>query len=260
MNDTVKVEPRGATLVVTIDREDKRNALNDDVAAGIIAALRHAESDPACRAVVLTGAGDKAFCAGGDLRATTGGTPFEFNPSDPRNFVVALLRAMEACRLPIVARVNGHALAGGLGLLCACDLAVSTDQALFGTPEAGIGIFPMMILPHMRRVLPPRKLLEMCITAEKFSAADALGMGLVNYVVPKAQLDEKLDWLLARIVDKSPTAVRLGKMGFHAMADMELDQALEYAQLMLALMTQTKDAAEGITAFREKRKAAWTGR
>lgn len=256
----VKTETRGQAFWIFINREEKRNALNEEVGKGIIAALDQAESDEKIRAIVLTGAGDKAFCAGGDLQSTKGDTPFHFDPSEPRNFVVALLRRMESCRLPIVARVNGHALAGGLGLLCACDLAVTTNNALFGTPEAGIGIFPMMILPHMQRVLPPRKLLELCITAEKFTADEALGMGLVNYVVPAEELDAKVEWLLTRITKNSPTAVRLGKTGFHAMQGMSMNDALEYAQLMLAMMTQTKDATEGITAFREKRTPTWTGK
>jgi enoyl-CoA hydratase/carnithine racemase len=260
MTDAVKFERRGKSQWISIDRADKRNALNEAVALGIARGLDEAEADENIRAVVLTGVGDKAFCAGGDLQSTKGDTPFHFEPSEPRNFVVALLRRMEACRLPIVARVNGHALAGGLGLLCACDLAVASSKALFGTPEAGIGIFPMMILPHMQRVLPARKLLELCITAEKFSADEALAMGLVNYVAPPEELDAKVEWLLARIVDKSPTAVRLGKTGFRAMHDMSMNDALEYAQLMLALMTQTKDATEGITAFREKRSPVWTGK
>jgi len=257
---SVKFETRGAVHWVVIDRAERRNALNEAVAAGIAQGLDRAESDPQCRAVVLTGAGDKAFSAGGDLRSTHGDTPFDFHPEDPRNFVAELLGRMERCRLPIVARVNGHALAGGLGLLCACDLAVASTQALFGTPEAAVGLFPMIILPYLMRVLSPRKLLELCITAEKFSAEEALAMGLVNYIAPQEELDAKLDWLLARIVSKSPTAVRLGKTGFHAMRDMSIGQSLEYAQLMLAMLTQTRDAAEGITAFREKRAPEWSGR
>jgi enoyl-CoA hydratase/carnithine racemase len=256
----VHLEVRGAVHYVTIDREEVRNALNESVAAGIKAGLDAAEADPDCRAVVLTGRGDRAFCAGGDLKSTSGDTPFTFEPSDPRNFVVSLLERMGSCRLPIIARVNGGAIAGGLGLLCACDLAVASDRAKFGTPEAGIGIFPMMILPHMLRVLPPRKLMELCMTGEPIDASEALAIGLVNYVAPAAELDAKLDWLLQRVVTKSPTAHRLGKMGFRAMRDMTLSQGLEYAQLMLAMMGQTKDATEGMKAFREKRKPSWTGK
>ena len=117
----------------------------------------------------------------------------------------------------------------------------------------------MMILPYMLRLLPPRKLQEMCITGEQFSARDALDWGVVNYVVPRPELDDKLDWLLSRIVDKSPTAVRLGKQAFHAMRDMSLRDALEYAQLMVPVMSSTEDAAEGMAAFQDKRKPNFTG-
>jgi enoyl-CoA hydratase/carnithine racemase len=118
----------------------------------------------------------------------------------------------------------------------------------------------MTILPYMLRILPRRRLLELCITGESITAAEALEMGLVNYVVPAAELDAKLDWLLGRIVDKSPTAIRLGKYAFHAMQDMELRQALAYAQLMLPTMAKTEDSREGFRAFAEKRSPIWPGK
>ena len=256
----VHVLRRDDRHVITIDREAQRNALSEAVGRGIVRALDEAEADPSCRVVVLTGRGDRAFCAGGDLKTKAGDSPFDGDASDPRNFVVALLRRMEACRLPIIARVNGHAVAGGLGLLCACDLAITTDRAKFGTPEVGIGVFPMMILPHMQRILPPRRLLELCLTGDLFDASQALAMGLVNTVVPADQLDASVDALVAKLVTRSPAAIRLGKMGLGAMRDMVLDQALEYAQIMIATMARTEDAAEGLAAFREKRTPSWRGK
>jgi enoyl-CoA hydratase/carnithine racemase len=159
-----------------------------------------------------------------------------------------------------VARVNGHAMAGGFGLLCACDMAIAADDIRVGTPESKIGVTPMMILPFMLRVLPARKLQEVCITGEQFSAADGLEMGLFNYVVPRAQLDDKLNWLLERITSKSPTAIRLGKQAFNATRDMSLREALEYAQAMVPVMSSTEDAKEGKLSFQEKRPAKWSGR
>jgi len=256
----IATESRGAARVLIIDRPAQGNALNDAVAAGLIAGLDAAEADPACRVVVLTGRGDRVFCAGGDLKSTGGDAPFDVDPSDPRNFIVALLRRMAACRLPLVARVNGHAVAGGMGLVCACDLAVASDRARFGVPEVGIGTFPMMILPFLMRVLPARTLLELCLTGDLIDAAEARACGLVNRVVPPGELDAATDALVARLASRSPTALRLGKQGAHAMRDMALDQALEYAQLMIGLMVQTRDAAEGIAAFRAKRPPEWTGR
>ena len=167
---------------------------------------------------------------------------------------------MQQCRLPILARVNGHALAGGLGLVCACDFAIATSDARFGVPETRIGLFPMTILPYMLRIIPRRKLLEMCITGELLSASEALALDLVNYVVEPAELDAKTDWLLARIVDKSPTAIRIGKQVFHAIEDMTLDQSFELTQIMLPVMAMSEDAKEGFAAFNEKRAPQWTGK
>lgn len=260
MTELVRVERRGAAQWITIDRPDRRNAINEAVIAAIGRAIAEALDDPTARAIVLTGAGEQAFCAGADLKPDVEGAAFDVDFARPRHYVIDLFKQIEECSLPIVARVNGHALAGGLGLLCASDMAVAAQEARFGTPEARIGVFPMMILTYMLRIIPRRKLLEMCITGEQFDAAAALELGLVNYVVPRAELDAKVDWLLARIVDKSPTAIRLGKQAFHAMQDMTLREAFEFAQLMVPVMASTADAREGMRAFQEKRAPRWTGR
>ena len=250
----------GAVMTVTINRPDRRNALNESVAAGIRAALDDAEADPEIRAVVLTGAGDKAFCAGGDLVLDADGSPFTIDAADPRHYVAELFRRMRACRLPLVARVNGHALAGGFGLVCACDLAVAREDALLGPTETRVGLFPMMILPHLLRIVPERALMEMCLTGEPVTARDAVPLNLVNYTVPAADLDERTDWLVERIISKTPTGIRLGKQSLSRIREMSFDHALEYAQFMLASMCRTDDAREGMTAFAEKRAPHWTGR
>jgi len=260
MTDSVLVDRRDAALWITINRPDRRNAINETVIRAISAAILEAQASEDIRAIVLTGAGDKAFCAGGDLAPSADGAPFTVDPANPRNFVVDLFKVIEDCPLPIIARVNGHALAGGLGLLCACDLAVASDTATFGTPESRIGLFPMMILPYLMRTLSRRRLMELCITGDPLTASEALEAGLVNEVVPASELDVAMDSWLARITSRSPTAIRLGKTGFHAMQDMGLRQSLEYAQLMLPMMARTEDAKEGFAAFQQKRQPEWTGR
>ncbi len=260
MSELVRAERRGAAMTITIDRHERRNALNEQVADGIVAALDAAERDSACRAVVLTGAGDRAFCAGGDLQRGADGTPFTIDVADPRHYVVRLLKRMDACRLPLVARVNGAALAGGLGLVCACDVVVAQESAQFGVTEVKVGLFPMMILPYLLRSIPYKRMMELCLTGEPISAAEARADGLVNHVVPLAELDAKTDWLLSRIVDKSPTGIRLGKQALAKIREMSTDSALEYAQFMLANMARTADVAEGFAAFNEKRAPNWTGR
>ena len=258
MSNPVLTEAAGGVMTVTINRPERRNALNADVASEIMAALDRAEADRAIRAVVLTGAGEKAFCAGGDLQPAADGTPFTIDPANPQHYVARLLSRMEACRLPLVARVNGHALAGGFGIVCACDLVVAKDDALLGVTEVKVGLFPMMILPFLLRNVHNRLLMELCLTGEPIAAAEAVGHHIVNYAVPGEALDEKLGWLLDRVTGKSPTGIRLGKQGLCNVRQMSMANALEYAQFMLVNMARTKDAREGFAAFNEKRSPVWT--
>ncbi|MEQ8493511.1 MAG: enoyl-CoA hydratase-related protein [Gammaproteobacteria bacterium] len=260
MSEVVLSAREGAVMRLTINRPERRNALNEEVCRALASGIDAAEADAAIRAVIITGAGDRAFCAGGDLKPGADGTPFTIDPARPRHYVIDLFRRMEACSKPIVARVNGHALAGGLGLVCACDMAIGVESASLGVPETRVGLFPMMILSYMMRIVPRRKLFEMTITGEPFSAAEACALGILNYVVPAAELDERVDWLVARIVDKSPTGIGLGKQAFRAIEDMPLDKAFEYTQLMLPIMAMTEDAREGFAAFNEKRDPVWRGR
>ena len=258
-SDLVLDEVRGHVQTITLNREEKRNALNDEVSGLIAAALRRGQADPEVRVIVLTGAGDKAFCAGGDLAANSSDSPFEVDPAHPENPIIRLFKTFEQTTKPTIARVNGHALAGGTGLMCACDIAVAADHATFGVPETGIGLFPMMIMPYMQRAMPRRRLLEWCITGARWNAEQALEAELLNRVVPKDALDSAIDELVGTIVTRSPSAIRLGKMGFHALEDMTLAQAFEYAQLALPNMARTGDAIEGFRAFREKRSPDFQG-
>lgn len=259
MSQDVLIERRNQVQWITINREARRNAMNAEVIGLISDGIAQAIEDQA-RAIVLTGVGDKAFCAGADLTKGVKGFAFDVDFSRPKHYIVQLFKQLQDCPLPVIARVNGHAMAGGFGLMCACDMAIAADDIRFGTSESKIGLTPMMILPYMIRMVPPRQLQEMCITGEQFSAAQGLDWGLFNYVVPREQLDEKMDWLLERIVPRSPTAIRLGKQAFAATRDMDLRSALEYAQTMVPVMSSTQDAAEGLAAFQEKRPPQWTGR
>lgn len=259
MPEDVLIEQRGPVQWITINREERRNAMNAHVIERIAEGVAQAVAGGEARAIVLTGAGEKAFCAGADLAKNVEGFAFDVDFSRPKHYIVQLFKQFNECPLPIIARVNGHVMAGGFGLLSACDMAIAADDIRIGTPESKIGLTPMMILPYMIRLIPPRKLQEMCITGEQFSAAEALEWGVFNYVVPRAELDEKLEWFLQRIVTKSPTAIRLGKQAFNATRDMSLPQALDYAQAMVPVMSSTKDAAEGLAAFQEKRAPEWTG-
>lgn len=256
-NPAVRVETRGQAYWIIIDRPERRNAINSDVIAGIRAGLDDAHRSADVRAIVITGAGEQAFCAGADLKP---GQSFTFDHSRPSADYMDLIRHARAATLPLIARINGTCMAGGMGLLAMCDMAVAADHAKFGMPEVKIGLFPMQIFVVLKERVPQVKLNEWCITGEPFDAQDALAGGLLNYVVPGAELDAKLDWLLARVVDKSPTAIRRGRYAAQAMYSMSFTDAAVYAESQITSLALTQDAIEGKAAFNEKRRPTWTGK
>lgn len=254
----VLLESRDRVLWITLDRPHRRNAITPAVLGGIAAGLAQAQADPGIRAIVLTGAGDRAFCAGADL--SDGPDTFGLDFAQPRHPYANLLRAGRACRLPMVARVNGACLGGGMGLLAMCDLAVAADHATFGLPEVKVGMFPMQVLSVLAPLLAPRDLAELALTGEPVDAQAALAMRLVNHVVPAADLDARVAALLARIVDKSPTAIRRGKYAMEAVAGLPFSQSIALTESLTGPTALTRDAAEGIAAFTERRSPDWTGR
>jgi len=255
---SVKLEKRGQAFWITINRPEKRNALNGEVIAGIARGYREAHDDKDVRVIILTGAGDKAFCAGADLRAT--GAAFSADFAKPNVDYADLLRLSQNATKPAIARVGGVCMAGGMGLLCMTDMAVAADHVMFGLPEVKIGLFPMQVMSLLQQITPRRLINEWALTGEPFDARAALAAGLLNYVVPSAELDAKVDWLIGRIVDKSPTAIRRGKYAMHAIASMSFDQSIAYTESQIALSAMTEDAKEGLKAFAEKRKPSWSGK
>ncbi|MGE8369405.1 enoyl-CoA hydratase/isomerase family protein [Cupriavidus sp.] len=256
-NPAVLHEKRGAAFWITINRPDKRNAINKEVVDGIRAGYRAAHADPVIRAIVLTGAGDKAFCAGGDLQPGKG---FAFDLSRPNVDYADMLREAQQATLPSIARINGTCMAGGMGLLCMTDMAVAADNVLFGLPEVKVGVFPMQVLSLLQTLAPPRLVREWCISGEPFSAAEAKAAGLVNHLAAPGELDARTEWLIARVADKSPTAIRRGKYAMQAMASMSFAEGIAYTESQIALLAMTEDAREGLAAFNEKRKPVWTGK
>ena len=260
MTDTSSVirEKRGQAFWITINRPDKRNAINADVVAGIARGYREAHDDKEVRVIVLTGAGDKAFCAGADLQNS--GAAFAMDFSRPNVDYADLLRLSQNATKPAIARVGGVCMAGGMGLLCMTDMAVAADHVIFGLPEVKVGVFPMQVLSLLQSIAPKRLVSEWSLTGEPFDAHAAQAAGLLNYVVPAAELDAKVDWLVSRIVDKSPTAIRRGKYAMRAIASMSFDESIAYTESQIALLAMTEDAKEGLKAFGEKRKPSWTGK
>jgi methylglutaconyl-CoA hydratase len=257
-NNSVVLEKRGQAFWIIINRPEKRNAIDGDVVAGIAKGFRDAHDDPEVRVIVLTGAGDKAFCAGADLVNT--GAAFAIDFAKPNVDYADLLRLAQNATKPSIARVNGVCMAGGMGLLCMTDMAVAAESAIFGLPEVKVGVFPMQVMSLLQDIAPRRLVNEWALTGEPFDARTALAAGLLNHVVPSAELDSKIEWLIGRIVDKSPTAIRRGKYAMRAIASMSFDQAIAYTESQIALTAMTEDAREGLKAFAEKRKPVWKGK
>jgi len=251
----IRTERRGRALWIWIDREHRRNAMNKAVLAGIEAAVAGARGDPAIRAIILTGAGKKAFCAGADL---SGGTDtFTLGLDEPMTDFGKLARLTRDCGVPVVGRINGDCVAGGMALMGLCDLVVVADHARFGLPEAKVGVFPMQVLVFLRDMIGARHINELCLTGELITAARAYEIGLANYVVPFDELDARVEALLGKLYDMSPVAMKRGKYAIAAMQQMAFHEALAFAETLIAVTSLTRDATEGLAAFNERRKPSW---
>jgi enoyl-CoA hydratase/carnithine racemase len=255
----VQYEVQGPAARLTLNRPQARNALSAEAMDGLFAGLARAEADAAVRAVVLTGAGEKIFCAGGDLSSMTSADGFLSGHEGRRRYGELLLR-LQGLRKPTVARVNGHALAGGLGLVLACDLAVAADGAELGTPEIDRGLFPMQVIALLQRHLGRKRALELVLTGARLPAREALALGLLNRVVPAAELDGAVKIFTDALAQKSQAVLALGRRAFFAAEDLPLAPAVEHLASQLSLNVLAEDAAEGVTAFMQKRAPKWKDR
>ncbi len=253
-------EQDGPIARVTINRPERRNAMSYGVMTGLCGAIDTCRADESVRVVVLTGAGDRAFCAGADLTGIAQNASFA-EVHESRGALAELFRTMWSLGKPIIAKVRGYALAGGFGLACACDLIIAGDDAVFGTPEINVGLWPYMITVPLLRSLPPKKVLELMMTGRQVRADEAERLGFVAAVVPVTELDAETDRWATALAQKSPLTMRWGKDSYYrALEQPDSDAALSYLQGMLSLTTNTEDAAEGTRAFAEKRTPQWKGR
>lgn len=252
---TILVDEVGPVTRITLNRPDKRNPIGPATCGELVHALTAIKADKGARAVVLTGAGT-VFSAGGDLSAMQGG-PAE---GIAQATLVELFTRMHDLGKPIIAMVNGPALAGGMGLMVACDLVVAADTAQFGTTEIAVGLWPMMITAEITRNVGRKRTLEMMLTGKKLDAAEALACGLVNRVVPAASLEAETMNLARQIAERSPAAIALGLKSFYRSQDMEYEPQLRYLQAELGRVLALEDAAEGIAAFLGKRAPVWKGK
>jgi len=256
--EQVRLSSAGPVATVTLDRPEQRNPLSAIMLRDLASALRWCKEDSDVRVVVLTGAG-RVFCAGADLSSFDGDTS-AIDKFRSRDLFVELFVLMAELGKPIVGRINGHALAGGFGLACSCDILVAVDTATFGTPEINVGIWPMMIQAILSRNVPRKVLLEMEMLGDRWTAAQLHALGVVNRVVPQEQLDTTVDAIAQHLARKSPVAMRLGRDSFYRHQDMDFRAAMHYLHGQFLLVSQTEDSREGIRAFFEKREPDFKGR
>jgi len=232
---------------ITINREQQRNAITPEALVLFHQYLDEAEKDESVRALLVTGAGEKAFCTGAQLSGDVnkGGLDIFASYADLLDRIVSFPK-------PTVARVKGFCLAGGMGFMLACDIVIASDDSKFGTPEVNVGLWPMMIGALIFRNVLQKKAMEMILLGERMTAQEALAMGLITRVVPARELEAEVKKVLDILTAKSPIGMRMGKQAFYAAASMPLKDSLHYLAERIKEVAGTEDAREGITAFIDK--------
>jgi enoyl-CoA hydratase/carnithine racemase len=252
----VLYEREGKVANLTINRPARRNALSWDVVRGLRDGVATAKADEAVRVLVLTGAGDKAFCAGADLQTMAGSDVLDLHAD--RGELAGLFEDLWALGKPTLAKVRGFALAGGFALALACDLVIASDDAVFGAPEIDVGLWPFMATVPFVRSMPPKVALELMLTGRRVGAVEAAGIGFTNRTLASDQLDSEVTSLAETLAAKPPKAVQLGRDSFYATFDLSATDALRALHPLLSLVASGEEAASPSAAFAEKRKPSWS--
>jgi len=255
--DPVLTQVEGAIAYLTLNRPEKRNALSEQLMERLTAALREMGKNPDVQVVVIR-AGGSVFSAGHDLNELVGRTVTEYR----RVFdaCTELMETIQQIWQPVIAQVQGPATAAGCQLVATCDLAVAAESAWFATPGVKIGLFCSTPMVALTRAVGRKRAMEMLLTGERVSASEAVAIGLINKVVPGAQLDSAVRALAAKITESSPNIVSLGKESFYRQIDLPQHDAYSYAAEVMTFNAMMADAHEGITAFLNKRKPNWPRR
>jgi len=258
MSSDLIYELKNHVAFLTINREARRNAISQEMIISFLDYLAAIDQDEKIRAVCLTGAGEKAFCSGADLGITLA-KEGEDRLSGTKNYA-RLLKEMAKFGKPLVARVNGPCLAGGIGLMLSCDIIIARNDTFFCTPEVNVGIFPMMVGALLYRNVLRKKAMDMVLTGRKIPAPEAEIMGLITRAVDPGSLDDEVESTLKLLTSKSPIGTRIGKDAFRTMSDMPFEEAVDYLCEALGRVISTQDAVEGMTAFLQKRTPKFTGK
>ena len=255
----VLVEVADGVARLTLNRPEVRNALNAALLGELEGALRRLEDDPGARVIVLRGAGDRAFCAGADLKHV-GDRGTTLQARESFGGLARILEHMARMRTPVIAQVHGYALAGGCGLAAGSDIVVAAEDAVFGLPEIKVGLLPLIVMAPILRAVGRKRAMLMILSGEPVSAREACEMGLVSRVVPAAELEAAVGGLARTLAGYSPAALGLAKEAAATAPDLEYGAALRYLRELLTLVALSDDAREGIAAFFERRPPRFTGR
>jgi len=250
-------QPDPGVALVTIDRPEALNALDAAVMAGLAEAFGRLDRDPSCRAIVLTGAGTRAFAAGADIKAMAGATPETIGPIGGFEHWATLA----ATGLPVITAVRGFALGGGCELALLCDMVVAGDDATFGQPEIKLGVIPGAGgTQRLTRAVGKARAMELILTGRSIDAREAERLGLVSLVVPAEETVDRALELAGRIAALPPLAVRAAKAAVNAAQELPLADGLALERRSFFALFASQDQKEGMAAFAEKRPPRWTGR
>lgn len=258
--ETILYEVINQVAYITLNIPEKNNPLTTRSTKELIDAVKKADGDAAVHVIVLTGAG-KSFCAGGDLKEFSQ----NLEKTAPKLYKeghesTELFKLPLQIRTPIIGAINGAALGGGTGITAMCHLAIASDRASFGLTELKLGLVPFVILPWVKKVVGSRKMMELMLTADTFTAEQALKYGLVHRVVSHAELQSEVEKLAQKIAAHSPLAVELALESFYKAEQMDFSTSLDFLTNLRMVSFQSEDLKEGATAFLEKRQPVWQGK
>ena len=242
---------------VTLDRPDKANALTEDMLATLVSIAKQAQAHPNLRALVITGAGEKVFCAGADLKAMTGDVEPNYSTIPSPNKDILIGELFNKIYKPTIAVVNKDVYAGGFLILAGCLFVVANNKLNFSLPEVKRGLFPMQVMASLINIMPKRKVLDWCVRGYSITAKEALSLGLLSHICSEDKIESVTNKLVEEIKENSPKAISLGLEAYDNLYNTNNEH--EYLSEMLNKMQQNDDAKEGLSAFKEKRKPNWTG-